>query len=106
MTTKRFQKGKAYTLCLVKIVDDEPYTFCVNVVYTGSYKDVREFRCCEHTYTVETKTNRCTEYGEIPVFRSDVLDVPISFDEIDEIVGTVMNINIYYVTNIVPGWQY
>lgn len=106
MTTKRFQKGKAYTLCLVKTVDDEPYTFCVNVTYTGSYKDLLEFRCCEYTYTVETKTNTCTEYGEIPVFSSDVKNVPISFDEDDEIVGTVTVINIYNVANIVQGWQY
>ena len=106
MTTKRFQKGKAYTLCLVKTVDDEPYTFCVNVTYTGSYEDLLEFRCCEYIYVIEIKTNRCVEQGEIPVFRSDVENVPISFDEDDEIVGTVTVTNIYHVANIVPGWQY
>ena len=106
MTTKRFQKGKAYTLCLVKTVDDDPYTFCVNVTYTGSNKDLLEFRCCEYTYIVEIKTNRCIEYGEIPVFSSDVKYVTMSFDEHDEIVGRVIVKNIYYVTNIVSGWQY
>lgn len=106
MTTNRFQKGKAYTLCLVKTVDGEPYTFCVNVIYTGSYKDLLEFRCCEYTYVIEIKTNICVEQGEILVLRSDFQDVPISFDEYDEIVGTVIDTNRYYIANIVPGWQY
>ena len=96
---QRFAKGERYTLCLVENVDNEPYTWVANVLYTNRLGDILEFHGDETYYTVDI-TNK------LVFVASSVLEVYVNEDtgltEYDEVEQT----RIVYLTNIVKGWQY
>ena len=96
---KRFQKGKAYTLCLIQLDDfDEVATWCVNVTYTGKVGSMREFRCAGDVYSCDLETKICV------VTQHDVVEreTEYGYVEYDE----VERFSYPSFTNIVPGWQW
>lgn len=81
---KRFKKGGFYTLCLVTTdYKNEPYTFCLYVMYKSRVKHILEFVTEETVWNVDVKNKIAT-----PFYDDEVADF-----------------NDYYLTNIVKGWH-
>lgn len=96
---KRFQKGKAYTLCLIESGEfGEVSTWCVNVTYTGKYGSMREFRCGGDVYSCDLETRICVVTHHEIISRETVYGY-LEYDEIESFTYPSF-------TNIVPGWQW
>lgn len=78
---KRFKKGKCYTLCLVRLIADEPFSFCRNVTYSCRVGNRIYFSGIESSYEVN---------GTMCIIH-DIVD---------------NSRTICHVSNIVADWQY
>ena len=93
---KRFKQFKPYTLCLIDNIDDDIYTWCVNVTFKRKTEEgLLEFVQSNDRFYVDPKTNMVS-------IETDKL-VYVGGDEEYDILP---EIHFATVTNIVNGWQF